>query len=215
MLYINIVWLLISYYTGYYKIFRTTGVLKILNLIFGQFFIFILSFFAFFSSFNEGVIINRQFTILLLILVSLFVSKFTFFFALKIYRGLGKNSRRVIVIGCDKSSNKLRKFIVTNPYLGFKILGYFTNEKLNSKDYIGKVDEAQEFILENKVDEIYCSSYTLKKEKIKELIWFAKANQRKIKFVPDVREIFGKNLSLEYYARIFASINYSKNEILN
>ena len=202
MLYINIVWLLISYYTGYYKIFRTTGVLKMLNLIFGQFFIFILSFFAFFSLFNEGVIINRQFTILLLILVSLFVSKFTFFYALKIYRGLGKNYRRVIVIGCDKSSNKLKKFIVTNPYLGFKNLGYFTDEKSNSKDYLGRIDEAQEFILENKVDEIYCSLSLVKKEKIKELIWFAKANQRKIKLIPDAREIFSKNLSLQYYGTL-------------
>jgi putative colanic acid biosynthesis UDP-glucose lipid carrier transferase len=108
----------------------------------------------------------------------------------------------VIVIGCDKSSNKLKKFIVTNPYLGFKNLGYFTDEKSNSKDYLGRIDEAQEFILENKVDEIYCSLSLVKKEKIKELIWFAKANQRKIKLIPDAREIFSKNLSLQYYGTL-------------
>lgn len=199
MPYINAVWLLISYYTNYYKISRTTKELKILNLIFGQFLIFILCFFAFFSIFKEGYVVHKQFLTLSLILVSLFVVKFGGFYSLKFYRGIGRNFRRVVIIGHDSTTKKLAKILSTQEHLGFRNLGFFSDEIYKSENYLGPISKSHQFVLENDVDDIYCSILSVDKEIIKDMIWFAKSNRREIKLIPNEKEIYTKNLSIEYY----------------
>lgn len=202
ILYVNIVWLLTSYYTDYYKVYRTTSGLRILNLIFGQFFIFILSFFAFFTLFKEGITIHNQFITLSLILGLLFIVKFSFFYALKVYRGFGRNFRRVVIIGSDKGVRKLSDFFLLNENIGFRNLGFFSDENSISEKYLGKISESYQFVLNNEIDEIYCSFSSIDRETIKDIVWFAKSNQIKIRLIPEVKEIFSKNLSIEYYDTI-------------
>ena len=202
LIYINVVWILISYYTSYYKLYRSTGGLKVLNLIFGQFFIFILSFFAFFSLFKEGFVVNRQFFTLSLILGSLFLAKFSFFYALKFYRGLGKNFRKIIIIGSDKTALKLNKFLSSNGDLGYKSLGFFSDKSFESEEYLGKISESYQYILDNEIHEVYCSFSSIDRGIIKDIIWFTKSNQRTIKLIPEAKEIFSKNLQIEYYDTI-------------
>ncbi|NVK51789.1 MAG: undecaprenyl-phosphate glucose phosphotransferase [Flavobacteriaceae bacterium] len=202
LFYVNLVWLLISYYTDYYRIYRTTGELKVLNLIFGQFFIFILSFFAFFSLFKEGAVIHNQFITISLILVVLFIAKFSFFYALQTYRKLGRNFRRIVIIGSDESTIELGKYLSLNEGFGYRNIGFFSDKTLSLKEYLGKVEDSYQFIIDNNIDEIYCSFSSISKERIKDLIWFAKSNQKKIKLIPEAKEIFRKNLLIEYYDTI-------------
>ena len=107
IIYIISFWTLSSFLTNYYKVLRFTKILRILSLTFRHFFIFILGFFAFFGIFKEGSIINDQFLILSSILISTFFSKVVSFILLKWYRNLGRNYRKVIVIGIDDSSKKI------------------------------------------------------------------------------------------------------------
>ena len=107
IIYIIIFWTLSSILTGYYKILRFTNFFRILSLTFRHFFIFILGFFAFFVIFKEGSVINNQFLILLSILISTFCLKIVSFILLKWYRNLGRNYRKVIVIGIDDSTKKI------------------------------------------------------------------------------------------------------------
>ena len=65
--YIAIYWLLTSYLFGFYKVFRYTGVLKVLSISVKQFLMFILGYFAYFGIFKEGIVINNQFRILIAI----------------------------------------------------------------------------------------------------------------------------------------------------
>ena len=200
--YINIVWLLISYYTDYYKIYRTTSGLKILTLIFGQFFIFILSFFSFFTLFKEGSTTHSQFLLLSFTLGSLFIVKFSFFYALKIYREYGRNFRRVVIIGDDDASKKLGEFFSTEEDYGYRNLGFFSENSSKSKKHLGKISDSYQYILENKIDEIYCSYSSIDKDVVKKILWFAKSNQIEIKLIPDTKDIHSKNLSVEYYDTI-------------
>jgi putative colanic acid biosynthesis UDP-glucose lipid carrier transferase len=55
------------------------------------------------------------------------------------------------------------------------------------------------FVLENSIDEIYCSLNEISNEHLKDLIDFADENNRTIKFIPDTKEIFSKNLKIDYY----------------
>src|SRR5690606_683319 len=55
------------------------------------------------------------------------------------------------------------------------------------------------YIVENNVDEIYCSISELRNNQITEYINFADNNLRTLKFIPDNKNIFSKKLTFEYY----------------
>ena len=130
IIYIISFWILSSFLTNYYKVLRFTKFLRILTLTFRHFFIFILGFFAFFGIFKEGLIINNQFLILLSILICTFCLKLVSFLLLRWYRNLGRNYRKVIVIGIDDSSKKITNLFSNNKSLGYRYLGLFTNKNL-------------------------------------------------------------------------------------
>ena len=153
--YILSFWTLSSILTDYYKVLRFTKFLRLLSLTFRHFFIFILGFFTFFGIYKEGFVVHNQFLILTSILLTTFSLKIIFYFSLKWYRNLGKNFRKVVVIGVDDSSKKIISLFNQNKTLGYKYLGYFTN-KVNT-DKLGTIEDSFQFILDNTVDEIYCS----------------------------------------------------------
>ena len=128
IIYIISFWVLSSFLTTYYKVLRFTKLLRILTLTFRHFFIFILGFFAFFGIFKEGSIINNQFLILLSILISTFCLKVISFILLKWYRNLGRNYRKVIVIGIDDSSKKIIELFNQNKSLGYHFKVSFSRE---------------------------------------------------------------------------------------
>ena len=61
------------------------------------------------------------------------------------------------------------------------------------------MEELKPFVIENKVDEIYCSLNEISNEQLKSIVMFADENKKVIKFIPDTKEIFSKNLKIEYY----------------
>ena len=152
IIYIISFWTLSSFLTNYYKVLRFTKILRILSLTFRHFFIFILGFFAFFGIFKEGSIINNQFLILSSILISTFFSKVVSFILLKWYRNLGRNYRKVIVIGIDDSSKKIIELFNQNKSLGYQYLGLFSNKSLINK--LGNIEDSFDYILDNSIDEV-------------------------------------------------------------
>jgi putative colanic acid biosynthesis UDP-glucose lipid carrier transferase len=54
-------------------------------------------------------------------------------------------------------------------------------------------------MVENKVDEIYCSVSELRNTEIMEFINFADNNLKTLKFLPDNKNIYSKKLKFEYY----------------
>ncbi|HIO25994.1 MAG TPA: exopolysaccharide biosynthesis polyprenyl glycosylphosphotransferase, partial [Flavobacteriaceae bacterium] len=55
------------------------------------------------------------------------------------------------------------------------------------------------FIIEENIDEIYCSINSLKSTQINQLIDFADNNLKVLKFLPDNKEIYTRKLKMEYY----------------
>ena len=82
-IYSTILWLSISYFTKFYNVYRYTHILRILSLLGGQFFIFILAFFAYFSIFKEGEVISKQSNIIYSILLVISTTKFFLLFSFK------------------------------------------------------------------------------------------------------------------------------------
>ena len=206
--YILSFWALSSVLTDYYKVLRFTKFLRLLSLTFRHFFIFILGFFTFFGIYKEGFIINNQFLILTSILLTTFSLKIIFYFLLKWYRNLGKNFRKVVVIGVDDSSKKIISLFNQNKTLGYKYLGYFTN-KANT-DKLGTIEDSFQFILDNTVDEIYCSLKELNTSTIAKIRSFSNSNNIILKLIPDSNKLYSKNQNIEFYDDTLVVLNVKK-----
>ena len=114
-------WTVSTILTKYYQVLRFTKFLRLLRLATRHYFIFTLGFFAFFGIYKEGFIVNNQFLILTTILITTFSLKILIFFSLKWYRNLGRNFRKVVVIGIDDSSKKIIALFNKNKTLGYKL----------------------------------------------------------------------------------------------
>ncbi|MEQ6125087.1 exopolysaccharide biosynthesis polyprenyl glycosylphosphotransferase [Pseudotenacibaculum sp. MALMAid0570] len=190
-------WLITSFFTGFYKVYRFTKFLRVLNLIVRQFFVFTLGFFAFFGIFKEGLIVNNQFTVLISIFTATSILKFISFFVLRFYRNLGKNYRKVVVLGVDDTTRKIVSLFNRKTALGYKYYGSFTDKKIQKK--LGNIKESFDYILENSVDEIYCSLKELDQNTIKKVTIFCNKNNIGLKLIPESDKLFSKNRNVEYY----------------
>ena len=208
--YITLFWLITSYFFGFYKVYRYSGFLRLFTLISKQFLIFILGYFAYFGIFREGEVVNNQLLILMSITISISVMKFLWLLFLKRYRALGNNFRTTVFVGLDDSSKNIIKLFESKSNLGYKYLGFFSHKIYNNKDYLGSVESVFEFVMQNKVDEIYCSLAILSKDEVKKINKFAIDKNIVLKLIPNAIELSSKNQSIEYYDDALMVLNVNK-----
>ncbi|MCF6296510.1 MAG: undecaprenyl-phosphate glucose phosphotransferase [Flavobacteriaceae bacterium] len=200
VLYINTGWLIVSYYLNFYSLRRFNKIINIISLLFSQFLFFSFVYFSFFSFTSEPISFLRHLEALgfIFLLISLF--RFFYLYMLKKYRDKGGNFRNVIIIGTNKSTQKISEFLNTHTELGYKIIGYFSDQNKNEKSYLGNVDDSFEFALTREVDEIYCSVSELSNDQIKSFIHFADNNLKILKLIPESKDDFTtKKMDVEYY----------------
>ena len=208
--YISFFWLVTSYFFAFYEVHRHTAVLSLLRLLVKQFLFFILGYFAYFGIFKEGVIVNNQFLILILTIISISFVKLSWLFLLKKYRSFGNNFRTTIVIGFDDSSKNIIKLFKSKSNLGYKYLGFFSDKIYKDKEYLGNLDAIFEYAKKHVVDEIYCSLSTLNQKQIKKINKFALDKDIILKLIPDGNELYSKNQSIEYYDDSLMVLNVNK-----
>ena len=208
--YISFFWLVTSYFFAFYEVHRHTAVLSLLRLLVKQFLFFILGYFAYFGIFKEGVIVNNQFLILILTIISISFVKLSWLFLLKKYRSFGNNFRTTIVIGFDDSSKNIIKLFKSKSNLGYKYLGFFSDKIYKDKEYLGNLDAIFEYAEKHVVDEIYCSLSTLNQKQIKKINKFALDKDIILKLIPDGNELYSKNRSIEYYGDSLMVLNVNK-----
>lgn len=201
LLYLNAFWLIIAFFVGIYRFKRYTKAPKILVQLFYQFSIFAFAYLAFFSLFNEKLNIGFQLKFLSLIFFGITVFRMLYFYSLRRYRLSGYNYRNVVVIGKNHGVNSLIDFFKTRQEFGFHYKGFFDHKTSNRKDYLGKIENCYQYVLENDIDEIFCSTASLTKEQIERFIEFGDNHLKVIKFVPDSNDLFSK-MKLEYYSMV-------------
>lgn len=201
-LYVTIIWVIISYYTKFYQVYRYTHILKLSSLIVAQFLIFLLAYFAYFSIFKEGEVIARQSNTVFWFTIGVVLSKYVFFFFLKSYRQSGKNYRNVIIFGESKSAQNIASLFHQKNDLGYRFIGYFSNSSKITKHHIGTIKEGLLFAIENQIDEIYCELGSVNNTKLKEIRNFCTDNNIKFSIVPENKAIYSKDFKLEYYGTL-------------
>ena len=193
--YITVCWIILSTYLGFYEVYRFTKLIKIISLTLSQALLFALIVFSFFGIFYE--LIREPGRVLLYLSESfavIFLFKISLHFFLKKYRkDLGGNFRRTVILGNSPKSLQLRSFFDDNPEYGYNCIKEF---KIKSKTNIENIFK---FILQNEIDEIYCSMAELNNEQINAMINFADNNLKVLKFLPDNKDVFTRKLNFEYY----------------
>jgi len=197
IVFISVFWIIVSVISNFYEIYRYTKMVKIVSLIAKQSVIFTLLVFAFFGYFKEisrSTMDISKYVIYVFSLISVF--KLTIYYLLKKYRILlGGNFRKVIIMGFNQKTDQLRKFFVENPEYGYQ--HYKTFDLNNKKEAI--IEEALTYIVENHIDEIYCSISELSDQQLQKVIDFADNNLKILKFIPDNKEIYTKRFDYNYY----------------
>lgn len=200
LIYQTTAWGFIAFFIKFYEVYRFTTPVEIVSKIVKQGVLFLLVVIAFFP-FSKQVIFSGNaiafFMVSSFILITIF--KYLLFYYLKKYRIVtGSNFRNAVIIGYTPEAIRLKELFENRNDFGYRFLGYFSDKKSNV-NIKGKLDDLQPFVIDNNVDEIYCSLNEITNDQLKSLVEFANENNKVIKFIPDTKEIFSKNLKIEYY----------------
>jgi putative colanic acid biosynthesis UDP-glucose lipid carrier transferase len=164
--------------------------------VFKQYFIFLIvnfAFIGFYLKFSEPSMMVL-FVSTSILLISL--AKFFIYFALRKFRVVfGGNFRRVIIVGNGKSVVQLEDFFNDNPDYGYKLEHTF-NLNYNKEE---ELEDCFQFVMQNKIDEIYCSLADLSDNVVNKFVDFTDNNLKILKFLPDNKEVLARNFVFDYY----------------
>lgn len=198
--YQTITWAGVAFVVKFYDIYRFTTPVEIASKLVKQSVLFLLIIIAFFPFYKQAIFSGRaivSFVFCSFVFITIF--KILIFYYLKKYRIItGSNYRNTVIIGHTPEAIKLKELFEDRNDYGYRFLGFFSNKK-NHPDILGKIEDIKPFVIQKDVNEIYCSLNELTNEQLKDLVDFADENKKEIKFIPDSKEIFSKNLRIDYY----------------
>ena len=197
----NLAWLLISLGLNFYSVERKERFRTKFHNFLRHYSIFTMSYFTLFAFMQYDFSVGYQIFVLSFLLFLLTFYRWFFFSVRRLYRLEGGNYVNVVVVGRDKNIKVVQK-VFSEPDFAYRYKGYFHNRKSSSNDYLGSVDECYEFILHNQIDEIYCMVSQLSTLELHKLIDFADNNLKRIKLVPDNKEIFTRAMNVELFGTV-------------
>ena len=120
--------------------------------------------------------------------------------SLKLYRRKGHNYKRVIIVGAGKNGMNLYAEMKKEMAYGYNIYGFFDDNillKNTLPNYIGMTHEVEDYVLENNIDEIYCTLPNSQDEKIIRMFNFAEKNMIRFFIIPEFSRYVKKRMDLE------------------
>ena len=199
IVFLLISWAVIAFLIKFYEVFRYTMPVEIISKILKQCSLFSLLTIAYFP-FMQEVVFNENAVLLYIIFCTtlVIIFKFLLFYYLKKYRIItGSNYRNVVIIGHTEESVRLKELFEERNDYGYRFFGYFSN-KSKSPEVSGNLEDLKAFVLNNKIDEIFSSLEEMTNDQTINMVEFADSNKINIKFIPGSKEIFSKNLKVNY-----------------
>ncbi len=202
ILFYNISWLIITSALNFYPTARKEKFMTNIKKMFYLYLIYGLAYFSWFGiSRNLPDSIQYHLLIFLLMCVLFTTYRLIFYTMIRNYRLSGGNYVNVVVIGRDKNLKKIRK-VFDNPYYGYRYCGFFDDNPSQSPTFLGGMLDCFKYIIDNRVDEIYCTAAKLSKADMQNLINFADNNLIKLKIIPDNKDIFTQAMTVQKYDNI-------------
>jgi len=201
---VNLFWLIIGIGLNFYSIERKEKFITKFHKFLSHFVVFVLSYFTILAFFKIIFEPQKQILVLFALLILLSLYRGLFFEVRKRYRREGGNFLNVVVLGKDKNLTFLEE-IFNKPDFGYRYLGYFHGDIENEDtdgNYLGTYQNFFEFILENKVDEIYCAISQFSIAELSALRKFADNNLKKLKFIPDNKGFYTHSMEFEIFDKV-------------
>ncbi|WP_298117769.1 undecaprenyl-phosphate glucose phosphotransferase [Flavobacterium sp.] len=213
--YQTVAWVFIAFLVKFYEVYRFTTPVEIITKLIKQASLFLLVVIAFFPFVKTAIFSGKAIALFMsvsfLIIISL---KYFFFYYLKRYRITTKNNfRNAVIIGYTPEAIRLKEVFENRQDYGYRFQGFFSDKKQNA-EVKGKIEDLKKFAIDQNIDEIYCSLNEISNEKLKDLVEFADDNNKAIKFIPDTKEIFSKNMRIDYY-ELFPVLSLQKTQLHN
>ena len=133
--------------------------------------------------------------------------------ALSVYRRSGYNQMRIVIVGYGKAGLDLYNFVSKNKDRGYQFLGFFDDKFQEDSMIKGKISDLEKFILQNDVDEIFCSLDSISRDQLKKITIFADNHLKRIKLLPNLKDFTAAEVAVEQYGTI--PVVLSRNEPLN
>jgi putative colanic acid biosynthesis UDP-glucose lipid carrier transferase len=197
---ISIGWTITALISRFYEVYRYSFITRVFNLLSRQLLFFTLIVFAY-SGFHTSLNLTPISIIKYIGLSFLFVSfsKYGMFFLLKKYRGNYKlNNRNTVILGANRQGSLLEDFFEATPHLGFQNKKTFSVKELSKHE----LESIFSYILNNKIDEIYCSTSELNNRDLLSIVNFADNNLKVVKFIPESTQVLSKKLKHDFYGVI-------------
>jgi len=188
----NLIWLLAANISGLYEQVLNKDSIKTYRVVIKTYIIFVslICFTILILIGTEAYFITRQYLFYSLALFGFLLGLWKLIFLLirrADWRSL-VDTRDVIIIGAGRIGYDLYHFLENNPDKGYKTIGFFDDNATNVKEinlYLGGTDDCIDYVLKNKVDEIFCTLPISEAKTIEKLMIDADKNLIRFKSVPE------------------------------
>ena len=197
-LFFNLVWVVSAFIIQIHDTTRTTPFEVHLRKLINSLGLYLILIFAFIGVKGQDFYKLFIFQSYFLTALGLTIFHLSFILFMKYWRRIGYNFRNVVIVGYGELARELRKFFIFHPEHGYKFLGYF-DDYFSGNQVKGKVNELEEYIVKNRVDEIYCCLPDVDPGKVQQLIEFSEDNFIKMKIIPDFRGFPYKSVEVQLY----------------
>jgi len=210
-------WIILSLFSPFKNGNKTLRIIRIISVTLivriSLFILLILSYFYIIDYKVDVVKIIKFYFLLFFVLCFWRILTFVLIKRYLHYKGIYYNN--VVIIGYNDSTKKLEDFFENNKDHNYKYKGFFTNKETNKK--LGDIAKSFNYIIENNIDEIYCSVKELSDEQMSELVYFADNNLKTLKLIPNNKYVFSKKLKFENHdlIPIFSLSNIPLKDNLN
>lgn len=189
---INIVWIFLLLSRETLRKVRVEPIERIIHRLIGIFLVHI-SFIMFFIILLKYSDISRlkMLYFYYIFFTLLLISRITYLKLLQHIRKLGYNFRTVVIIGANEVGEQIHQSLVKDLSYGYKVLGFFSDEitaKTITAPLLGFIIELEEYLQQNKVNEMYVALRTEDASSIPHLQYLCEKYMVRIKFVPDFSE---------------------------
>jgi len=205
----NLIWLLASNITRLYEDVLNKDSIKTFRGVIRTYLLFIsfISFTIIIMIGTKAYFITREYLFCSLALFGFLLSlwKLVFLGIRKSERGSSYYSRSFVILGGGRIGQDLCDFFGSNREFGYKLMGVFDDkpETLTNKGiHIGATGDCIDYVIANKIDEIFCALPATDSEKIKSLMLEADKNLIRFKFVPEYLDIAKRPTYVENFGHI-------------
>ena len=205
----NLIWLLSANISGLYEKVLNKDSVKTYQVVIKTYLLF-LSFICFTILIligTEAYFITRQYLFYSLALFGFLLGlwKLIFLIIRKSDRASLLDTRDIIIVGAGRIGFDLYSFFKQNPDAGYNTVGFFDdnpNGISDSKLYLGDTSNCIDYVVSNRVDEIFCTLPVSESKTIERLMLDADKNLIRFKFVPEYFDYSKKPTFIQSFGHI-------------